>query len=98
MAREVSPSPGKFDNRWFTFPQDFPSANLLRARGISAALVIQEKAGQPAEDLSHVLRRWQDAGIEIYQAVPESTSPNALMLPGRLDSGASGTGCWRLSG
>lgn len=78
MTKEVSPSPGKFDNRWFTFPQDFPSANLLRARGISAALVIQEKAGQPAEDLGHVLRRWQDAGIEIYQALPESSQPERL--------------------
>lgn len=78
MARGITPSPGKFDNRWFTFPQDFPSANLLRARGITAALVIQEKAGQPAEDLGHVLRRWQDAGIEIYQALPESSQPERL--------------------
>lgn len=78
MAKDVTPMPGKFDNRWFTFPQDFPSANLMRARGITTVVVIQEKSGQPAEDLGHVLRRWQDAGIEILQSTPDSNQPERI--------------------
>ena len=80
MAKDVVPAPGRFDNRWFTFPQDFPSANLLRARGIDAVVVIQEKTGQPAEDLSHVLRRWQEAGIEVRCMTPESTQAEPLQV------------------
>ena len=34
MRPPTPPSPGKFDNRWVVFPQDFPSATLLRAGGI----------------------------------------------------------------
>lgn len=78
MSKDVAPAPGRFDNRWFTFPQDFPSANLLRARRISSVVVIQEKIGQPGEDLSHVLKRWQDAGIEIRCITPESSQTELL--------------------
>ena len=78
MLKDVVLQPGKFDNRWLTFPQDFPSANLLRARGITQVIVIQEKAGQPADDLAHVLRRWQDAGIAISSTTPESTSAESI--------------------
>jgi hypothetical protein len=78
MSKDVTPAPGRFDNRWFTFPQDFPSANLLRARGISSVVLVQEKIGQPAEDLAHVLKRWQDAGIEIRCATPESAHIESL--------------------
>lgn len=74
MSQELKPEPGKFDNRWLTFPQDFPSANLLRARGVSMVIVMQQKVGQPADDLAHVLRRWQEAGISIQSATPESTA------------------------
>ena len=27
-----APDPGRFDNRWLVFPQDFPSAAFLRSR------------------------------------------------------------------
>jgi hypothetical protein len=86
MSQDVKPSPGKFDNRWLTFPQDFPSANLLIARGISTVIVIQPKTGQPAEDLAHVLRRWQDAGISIQTAASESTAaePIEVKRPARF--------------
>jgi hypothetical protein len=58
------PSPGKFDNRWLVFPQDVPSANLLLSKGIRRVIVCQ--LGQSlAEDLCHVLLRWQQAGIAI---------------------------------
>ena len=63
-----TPIPGTevFDNRWKTFPQDFPSARFLKERGIRRALLIQDISGQPREDLAHVLLRWQDEGILIY--------------------------------
>jgi hypothetical protein len=54
-----------FDNRWMVFPQDFPSARFLAQKGIKRALVVQRRKGQPFEDLSHVLLRWQEGGIEI---------------------------------
>jgi hypothetical protein len=56
-------APGKFDNRWMTFPQDFPSANFLKSHGIERVLLVQEVSGAPAVDLAHVLLRWQEAGI-----------------------------------
>lgn len=60
-----APKPGRFDNRWLVFPQDFPSATYLRSRGIGRALLVQEREGAPREDLAHVLRRWQLGGIEL---------------------------------
>jgi hypothetical protein len=78
MSQDAKPAPGKFDNRWLTFPQDFPSANLLRARGIASVVVVQEKMAQPADDLAHVLRRWQDAGVAIHCATPESLKAEPL--------------------
>lgn len=58
-------SPGMFDNRWVVLPQDFPSANMLKAHGITGVLLVQEHPGQPQNDLAHVLRRWQEAGLPI---------------------------------
>jgi hypothetical protein len=60
--------PGEFDNRWMTFPQDFPSANLLLARGIRRAILCLERSSV-SEDLAHVVRRWQDAGIALIARV-----------------------------
>jgi hypothetical protein len=57
--------PGSFDNRWKTFPQDFPSASFLVGRGFRRVLLIQRYDREPQDDLVHVLRRWQDAGIAI---------------------------------
>lgn len=56
---------GTFDNRWMVFPQDFPSAAFLRKQGVEDVLLVQEVRGQPQEDLAHVLRRWQEAGVRI---------------------------------
>ncbi len=67
--RRMSPAgpmrPGAFDNRWQVFPEDFPSARLLTARGFRRAVLVQRGRRQPQEDLAHVLRRWQDAGIAV---------------------------------
>lgn len=64
MPSRAAPSPGRFDNRWLTFPQDFPSANFLLSRGLKRALLVQNTS-RPQDDLAHVLLRWQQAGIEI---------------------------------
>lgn len=65
-------SPGRYDNRWVVFPQDFPSANFLLARGIRHVVLLQETqfGEQPRPDLAHVLRRWQEAGIAIHLQDP----------------------------
>jgi hypothetical protein len=57
--------PEAFDNRWKTFPQDFPSAQFLLEHGVRRVVLVQERAVQPQEDLSHVLLRWQGAGIRL---------------------------------
>ena len=62
-----SPMPGRYDNRWITFPQDFPSGGRLRSSGITRCYLVLEPQ-RIADDLAHVLKRWQDAGIEICDA------------------------------
>jgi hypothetical protein len=63
---------GEYDNRWLVFPQDFPSANFLLARRIQRVVVVSPN-GRPADDLTHVLLRWQKAGLPIYAV--DSTKP-----------------------
>lgn len=84
-----SPSPGKFDNRWLVFPQDFPSATFLLSQGIRRVVLLQRASpsGQPQEDLAHVLRRWQEAGVEIFlqdPAVDEPPRPLVVERPSRF--------------
>jgi hypothetical protein len=66
----MTPVPGRYDNRWIVFPQDFPSSNYLQAAGIGEVLLIQREAAAPADDLAHVLLRWQQAGIQIVATDP----------------------------
>jgi hypothetical protein len=77
----VPPQPGKFDNRWAVFPQDFPSANFLLANNIRRVVVLQEDRlhGTPRIDLAHVLLRWQEAGVEIYVQDPDGGMPPRLV-------------------
>jgi hypothetical protein len=72
-----------FDNRWKTFPQDFPSARFLKEHGIRRVLSIQEIAGQPSEDLAHVLLRWQEEGISIYVSNVAAASSSELIRVNR---------------
>lgn len=69
-----------FDNRWMVFPQDFPSAKLLAEQKIRRVTLVQADKTQPQEDLSHVLLRWQEAGIEILAKASGDTS-----LPSRIN-------------
>jgi hypothetical protein len=62
--------PGRFDNRWVVFPQDFPSANFLLSRGVRRVVLLWREEGLLPEDLSHVLLRWQKAGIELWSCRP----------------------------
>jgi len=63
-----TPRPRTYDNRWMVFPQDFPSGNFLRGKGIKRAMVLSRQP-QLSSDLAHVMRRWQDAGVTIFLEV-----------------------------
>lgn len=65
MDPDLVPEPGRFDNRWVTLPQDFPSATFLLTHGVTAALLVQRDRTDPRPDLAHVLRRWQEAGVRL---------------------------------
>ena len=77
LEPSASPAPGKFDNRWAVFPQDFPSANFLLSRGIRQVIVLQSDSlqGKPRLDLAHVLLRWQEAGLQLYAQDPDGQLP-----------------------
>lgn len=55
--------PGTYDNRWCVFPQDMPSAAFLTKEGIRRIIV---RSSGIQNDLSHILHRYQEDGIEIY--------------------------------
>jgi hypothetical protein len=73
------PSPGRFDNRWWVFPQDFPSANLVLSRGIDTVILAQAQAGPPQTDLAHVLLRWQEAGLRMFAKGVDDVAPPAVI-------------------
>jgi hypothetical protein len=62
--------PGRFDNRSICFPTDFPSASFLARHGIASVIVVSLDQMVQA-DLSHTLRRWQEAGMKILSTTPE---------------------------
>jgi len=81
LAGGNTPDPGAFDNRWSVFPQDFPSANLLMYHGIRSAILVQDTCKDPPNDLAHVLRRWQDAGMQILSAgAYDQAAPEAIKV------------------
>ncbi|HTW93691.1 MAG TPA: hypothetical protein VMD30_02785 [Tepidisphaeraceae bacterium] len=78
----MSAMPGQFDNRWFTFPQDFPSANLLLSKGIKKAIVRQDGRAAVQNDLAHVLLRWQKAGISMeLKLLGQQVQPVSIAKP-----------------
>lgn len=73
--------PGRFDNRWWVFPQDFPSANFLLSHGIRSVVLGQNRSAGPQRDLAHVLLRWQEAGIQILACdVNELAQPTPIQV------------------
>ena len=71
-------NPGKYDNRWCVFPQDMPSASFLLNHKITKIIVrtgLERKIYDNKQiqydiqdDLSHILFRYQEAGIKIQAA------------------------------
>lgn len=81
-GRRGSPPPGTFDNRSIVFPQDFPSGNLLLSMGIENALVLVNGSTTLSDDLAHVLRRWQEAGIRMtHDNIDTSDPPEIFDVP-----------------
>lgn len=77
-----TPGPGAYDNRSMVMPQDFPSANFMRARGITEVLVIQMRTRPPGEDLAHVLLRWKEGGLALrFLELSEGTSGELDVKP-----------------
>ena len=75
-----TPRAGHYDNRWVTFPQDFPSGGRLRMAGVVNCYLILE-GNRVADDLAHVLKRWQDAGIELFEATERFATPLTIKPP-----------------
>ncbi len=78
-------TPGRFDNRWYVFPQDFPSANFLLSRNLRSIILVQRKLASPQSDLAHVLLRWQEAGIQIQACGTEDAAPPVPITIARPD-------------
>jgi len=66
----------EWDNRSISLPTDFPSANFLLSRKITSVLVVTEALVIQA-DLTHTLRRWQEAGFNILTKAYGSGGPVA---------------------
>lgn len=82
MGSGKPPAPGHFDNRSYLLPQDFPSARMLREAGLHGALVAGHLHAPVAEDLQHVLRRWQEDGLRIeYCVASEPKRRTAVEIP-----------------
>jgi hypothetical protein len=74
--------PGMLDNRWRVFPEDFPSEQLLRQRGVSRVVLVRHGRQQPADDLARVLRSWQEAGLTLeVKDLAEAGLPHRLVVP-----------------
>ncbi len=57
--------PSMFDNRAVVYPSDFPSAKILRERGINRVLVLHPTTHAIDLDLIAALSPWTKAGIEV---------------------------------
>ncbi len=77
------PRPRDFDNRSVCFATDFPSAEFLKTQGIRGAVLVQASGDQPQADLGHVLRRWQEGGIELrLKRLDVAGAPVAFQVAG----------------
>jgi hypothetical protein len=74
------PAPKRYDNRWIVFPQDFPSGGRLVASGIRECGLLTDPA-RLHDDLCHVLRRWQDAGVGMFELSGEQKRETSIPIP-----------------
>jgi hypothetical protein len=79
-----TPRPGDYDNRSVVLPQDLPSANMLRSKGISRVTLVLMDLSEPREDLRHVLLRWQQGGIELRQRSLQGQERPLVVTPPSL--------------
>lgn len=80
MSPDKPLTPGNFDNRYFIFPQDFPSGGFLKTQGIDRVLIIQEELNtNPKEDLLHVLLRWEQSGLPIHLRATQSPAEDKIL-------------------
>ncbi|MDC3961376.1 hypothetical protein [Polyangium jinanense] len=89
MGKGVLLEPGKYDNRSFVFPNDFPSVKTLARAGIRRAALVQREADHPAADLAPILRSWQEQGIEILHVRTDVNGPAEVLRvarPGLFES------------
>jgi hypothetical protein len=75
--------PGKYDNRWCVFPQDMPSAEFLLNSGIRRVIV---RSAEIQNDLSHILLRYQQKGIEIDLCTENEIKKVSVVKPSRFKS------------
>ena len=69
------PPPGAFDNRWALFDGDLPSAEELRANGVSRVVVVQD-GKEIHGDLASILRGYAREGLELLLHDP--TTPGVV--------------------
>jgi hypothetical protein len=79
IAGNSRAQPGQFDNRSICFPTDFPSAAFLSGQGITSVLLVSQADRNPQPDLSHVLLRWQEAGVKILSIALVDKEPPRLI-------------------
>ena len=75
--------PGTYDNRWCVFPQDMPSASFLINAGIRRIIVRSDRI---QNDLSHILLRYQEEGIEIHLCTGEQIEKISVVKPSKFRS------------
>jgi hypothetical protein len=64
-------TPGRYDNRWCVVPQDMPSAGTLLDAEIKQVVLVAEEV---KDDITHVLCRYQEAGLRLFRA-PSTHEP-----------------------
>ena len=68
-----SRAPGYYDNRWCVFPQDMPSAEFLKDKGINNIIIYTN--GTVQTDLERILYDYQKSGIALYVYTTGAQSP-----------------------
>jgi hypothetical protein len=75
---------GDFDNRWFSMPLDFPSADTLWQAGLRRLVLIQRGDPWPAADLAPTLGSVKQRGLRLFLAHVEGSvdlAPLASVRP-----------------